>query len=115
MYAAQKLSSSVEDALKFFAACDIDEFKGAKGTILFIRHIDRTFDNLNSKNPMSTGYRKPSFLANYESVSGEIVDLVNYLLGLKSKEGYSLIHHCSKNLPARSCHISNEDHSNKTC
>ena len=55
--AAQTLSSSVADAIEFFASSQEykNKFPNSKGTIKFIRIIDQLFDILNSRNPVGKG------------------------------------------------------------
>ena len=58
--AAQTLSSSVADAIEFLEISGHPAFKGASGTVQFIRKIDRLFDLLNSRNPHGKGFKSPT-------------------------------------------------------
>ena len=57
--AAQCLSKSVADAIRFLRNCDLDGFSDAQGTIKFIETIDSIFDLLNSKNLFASGLKQP--------------------------------------------------------
>ena len=57
--AAQTLSASVADALKFCKVNSIEGFQGCDATIEFIQTIDHLFDILNSRNPRATNYKAP--------------------------------------------------------
>jgi len=62
---AQTLSSSVADALEFCRdeLC-LSESADCRATVRYNRVINRTFDLLNSRNPVAKGYKAPMKLAN---------------------------------------------------
>ncbi len=58
--AAQTLSSSVADAIEFLdSSMKLKQFQDSKGTVNFVRAVDRLFDMLNSRNPMAKGFKQP--------------------------------------------------------
>ena len=57
--AAQTFSSSVANAIKFLMQSGYPDFVDTKGTIKFIRTIDRLFDLLDVKSKFGKGYKKP--------------------------------------------------------
>lgn len=86
--AAQTLSASVADALEF---CEKSlgpaEFHNCSATVEFIRTIDRMFDVLNSRNPLSRGYKSPMRCENESNWRPFLLHAIDYLKGLKLQNG----------------------------
>lgn len=58
--AAQALSSSIADAIEYCSdELKYPQFQGCEATVKFIRLFDRLFDILNSRNPLTKGYKSP--------------------------------------------------------
>ena len=97
--AAQTLSGSVPNAIDGFM--DISqkqpEFQDSKGTVAFIRTLDRLFDMLNSRNPHGKGFKQPLKLADINKWKVSLESTAKYLLTLKSNDGEMLITHRRKN------------------
>ena len=56
--AAQASSSSVADALQYCSdTLKLPQFQGSTATVKFICIFDRLFDVLNSRNPLSKGFK----------------------------------------------------------
>ena len=96
--AAQTLSGSVPNAIDGFM--DISqkqpEFQDSKGTVAFIRTLDRLFDMLNSRNPHGKGFKQPLKLADINKWKVSLESTAKYLLTLKSNDGEILITHRRK-------------------
>ncbi|CAB3999730.1 Hypothetical predicted protein [Paramuricea clavata] len=57
---AQTLSLSVADAIEFLDSfMELTEFCNSRGTVKFVRTIDRLFDMLNSLSPITKGSERP--------------------------------------------------------
>ena len=94
--AAQVLSSSVADAIQFLMDSGVPGFEDAKGTILFIRKIDRIFDLLNSRTPFAKGWKRPLSFGWMEDWSNAIDDTITYLNGLTAANGVPMKNHGRK-------------------
>ena len=94
--AAQTFSSSVADALQYFMDAGHPSFSDAKGTIKFIRYVDKKFDILNSRNPKGKGYKQPIRLTNEEYISKSVQEINKYLVNLRTVSGQRLTIHRMK-------------------
>ena len=62
--AAQTMSGSLANAIDFMNISQKQpEFQDSKGTVAFIRILDRLFDMLNYRNPCGKGFKQPLKLA----------------------------------------------------
>lgn len=85
--AAQTLSLSVSDAIKF---CD---FQDGEGTADFCKNINDTFDILNSMNVFAKyKYKEPLSVKNYEIFKTKIEFLISYLKNILHNSGKLIIH-----------------------
>ncbi len=91
--AAQTLSSSVADALKYCEGKlhEMPQFKGCGPTVKFIRIFDHLFDVLNSRNPKANTFKAPIRKTNYQFVKKFLNDACEYIKGLKGPEGQSIL------------------------
>ena len=85
--AAQTLSSSVADAIEFYASLRLPQFQESDVTARFIRCIDRLFDFLNSCNPFGKGYKSPLRKSNECFWRSSILSELEYLKGITDIEG----------------------------
>ncbi|KAI5706041.1 hypothetical protein M8J75_004328 [Diaphorina citri] len=90
--AAQTLSTSIANALEFLNKEGIAGFEGSEETVKFIRMIDRLFDFLNSRNPFQKGSKSAITLLNHESLSTEMMSIVEYLFSLTTLNNTPLHH-----------------------
>ena len=81
--AAQTLSSSVAYALEYLMNAGHPELQNAKGTIQFLRVIDKIFDLLNSRSIFGKGYKRPLCLGDRSRWSSTIDKTIEYFKGLK--------------------------------
>jgi hypothetical protein len=85
--AAQTLSSSVADAIEFLdSSMKLKQFQDSKGTVNFVRTVDRLFDMLNSRNPMAKGFKQPLRPKSKETWEEIFTTTANYLLSLKTND-----------------------------
>ncbi|PIK43542.1 putative THAP domain-containing protein 9-like [Apostichopus japonicus] len=86
--AAQVFSASVADAIEF---CDkelkLPQFMRCEATIEFLRHIDRAFDVLNSRNPLGNGFKAPMKKTNKDRWEKILHNATTFLMGLKDGAG----------------------------
>lgn len=85
-FAAQTLSSSTGDALKFFKQIHLPNFENVDATVEYCHVIDRIFDFLNSNSPFSKGFKSTIFKNNIDVLKSIILPLVDYLYTLKFNE-----------------------------
>lgn len=71
------------------------EFRGAAGTVLFLRKIDKMFDILNSRSVFGKGFKQPLNLDNIFLCQMFFADMEKYFLKLKI-EGISAVYHGKK-------------------
>lgn len=89
--AAQTFSSSVADVLQFLNSdLKLKAFENCEATVRFIRVVDRLFDFLNSRHSRMTGYKSPIHLNNLKLIKDQVIRDCNYLLKLKSSDGFLL-------------------------
>lgn len=70
LLAAQTLSSSVADPFDFLReGFKIEAFQSSENTVKFVRHIDRLFNILNSRTPLTKGFKQPLRLAKSQRCS----------------------------------------------
>ncbi len=85
--AAQTLSSSVAYAIEFLdSSMKLKQFQDSKGTVNFVRTVDRLFDMLNSRNPMAKGFKQPLCPKSKETWEEIFTTTANYLLSLKTND-----------------------------
>ena len=66
--ATQTFSSSVADAIEYCTSTlKLPQFQGAEATVKFIRLFDHLFDVLNSRNPLTKGYKSALRIENKNS------------------------------------------------
>ena len=83
--AAQTLSSSVADAIEFLdSSMKLTEFSNSRGTVKFVRTIDRLFDMLNSRSPVAKGFKRPLRPECKETWEDILKTTANYLLSLRA-------------------------------
>jgi hypothetical protein len=83
--AAQTLSSSVANAIKFLdVSTKHPSFRDSEGTVKFIHTIDRLFDMLNSRNPFGKGFKTPLRLQSKDTWQEIFSTTAKYLLSLKT-------------------------------
>lgn len=80
--AAQLLSSSVADALTYLIEID-ENFKEALPTVIFIRHIDKLFDILNSHSPYGKYSKSPITRSNIKAKEKTLEEIIQYLYKLR--------------------------------
>lgn len=86
--AAQTLSNSVADALEFLCATlHLDDFKGVKPTVNFIRNVDQLFDLLNSRNLYGKGMKTPMQEKNEATWKPVLEEILVYLENCKTRTG----------------------------
>ena len=86
--AAQVFSTSVADAIQYCnEGLKLPQFRGCEATVQFIRHVDSTFDVLNSRNPLGKGFKAPMRKTNNERTQKILAESREFLLGLKSNDG----------------------------
>jgi len=82
--AAQSFSRSVANALEFVSKdLKLTKFTDVDATVRFIRIIDRLFDTLNSKSPLSTAFKSVLKATNEMHWRPFLLEAVDYLLHLK--------------------------------
>lgn len=84
-YAAQTLSSSTADTLKYLSSIKYPKFNNVAATAEFCRVNDRIFDFLNSKCKFSKGFKSPIFKYNIITLENIITPFIKYLYTLKLK------------------------------
>ena len=95
--AAQTMSGSLANAIDFMNISQKQpEFQDSKGTVAFIRILDRLFDMLNYRNPCGKGFKQPLKLADINKWKASLESTAKYLLTLKSNDGEMLITHRRK-------------------
>ena len=67
-----------------------EKFAGSEATVAFLRHLDGTFDVLNSRNPFGRGTKAPVNRDNFESHKKILNDCKEFLLGLTDAAGVPL-------------------------
>jgi hypothetical protein len=83
--AAQTLSSSVADAIEFLdSSMKLTDFCNSRGTVKFVRTIDRLFDMLNSRSPIDKGFKRPLRPECKETWDDILKTTANYLLSLRA-------------------------------
>ena len=80
--AAQMLSDSVADALEFCEIVECPGFEGCGATVKFIRTFNKLFDILNSRNVLSSGFKKPISKYNCEVVFKVLKEIAEYIKSL---------------------------------
>jgi len=88
--AASTLSSRVANRIKYLYQIGLLSFKNSEATVCFIRQIDRLFDILNSRTPISKGYKSPIHAGNINTIKAVFNDTTDYLKTLKC-DGVPLI------------------------
>ena len=87
--AAQALSSSVVDAIKYCADFHkLKQFQGSEAAIEFIRLFDHLFDVLNSRNPFTKGYKSALRVSNKTIWDPFLNKAFKYIPGLKGVTGF---------------------------
>ena len=95
--AAQVLSSSVADALDFLRVdCNDVKQLDNEATVEFIRTIDHLFDILNSHSPIAKGFKSALRAGNMQYWTESLTKFREYIEGLKSLDGISLLNHKRK-------------------
>lgn len=92
--AAQTVSQSVADALKFLKKYD-KFFEEADATIEFIQKFDLLFDIMNCRNMYGKGYKSPLTLQNRDMWEEVLVQSRNYICNLKC-DTINLLYHKRK-------------------
>ena len=112
--AAQTLSSSVADAIKFFdVGMKNSKFQTSSGTVKFVRTIDRLFNMLNSRNPVGKGYKQPLRSTNKAMYEDILQSTAQYLLSLKTNSTSQLLAtHRQEDLHCRFCNHHQINHRN---
>ncbi|XP_046382261.1 uncharacterized protein LOC124153205 [Ischnura elegans] len=67
--AAQVLSDSVADALSVCSCLKLTEFRGSDPLCIYLKMFNHLFDDLNSRNYLQKGWKKPIHSGNFELVS----------------------------------------------
>ena len=89
--AAQAFSASVADAIEYCTnVLKLPQFQGSQATVKFIRHIDRLFDILNTRNPCAKGYKAALRINNKGLRLPFLEEAFNYIKGLKNATGVSM-------------------------
>ena len=88
--AAQVISSSVADSLKFCESQNYEGFKDCDVTIEFLQQFDRLFDVLNSRNPIAKNYKAPLKVTNINKWMPFLVETRMYIIQLKNADGLSM-------------------------
>lgn len=89
--AAQTFSSSVADALELLKDSGKPQFQNCEATIKFIRNIDRLFDFLNSRNPVTkSGFKKPIYYDRIPRLEKSMMQILKYLYSLTDLKGEPL-------------------------
>ena len=60
------------------------EFQNSQPTVIFVRTIDRLFDNFNSTNPLNKGYKQPLKAQSKDIWETTLKDTAQYLLSLRT-------------------------------
>ena len=83
--AAQTLSASVADAIKFLdKPTHLPNFCDGHSTVKFIRTIDRLFDMMNSRNPIAKGFKTPLRPNSKDTWKEILMPTARYLFSLKT-------------------------------
>ena len=85
--AAQVISSSVADSLKFCQSQNFEGFENCDATIEFLQRFDRLFDILNSKNPLAKNYKAPLKVNNMNQWMPFLNETREYITQLKNADG----------------------------
>ena len=83
--AAQTLSSSATNAIKWCEGKAMQQFKGCGQAVEFIRMFDRVFDVLNSRNPRANNYNAPIRKTNCQFVKKFLDEACKYVKDLKGQ------------------------------
>jgi len=85
--AAQVISSSVADSLKFCQSQNFESFDNCDATIEFLQRFDRLFDILNSRNPLAKNDKAPLKVTNVNQWMPFLLEMRNYIMQLKNAAG----------------------------
>jgi len=85
--AAQLLSASTASALEYLRSNQYDGFEDSLGTEIFISHIDRLFDILNSRSIFGKGFKAPICMSNMQAKVTALSDTCQFLLSLCDSNG----------------------------
>jgi len=85
--AAQLLSASTAYALEYLRRNQYDGFEDSLGTEIFISHVDRLFDILNSRSIFAKGFKAPIFITNIQAKLSALRDTREFLLRLSDSNG----------------------------
>jgi len=88
--AAQVISSSVADSLKFCKSQNLEGFKNCDATIEFLQRFDRLFDILNSRNPLAKNYKAPLKITNINRWKPFLDECKKYIMELKNAAGVQM-------------------------
>lgn len=90
-YAANTLSASVANAIKYLKTEGMDEFQNCEATVQFIETIDWLFDILNSRNPFGKGFKKPLTRDRLAYLKTIISEKMNYLYNLRNANNKKIV------------------------
>lgn len=90
--AAQTLSASVADALKFCRTeLQLPEFENSAPLEEFLKMFDRLFDHMNTRNPFAKGYKSPLKPSNEKLWRPFLKQAEEYIRGLKDMNGTPIL------------------------
>jgi len=106
-FAAQTLSTSTADALKYLRLMNYPNFSNTEATVEYCRNIDRLFDFLNARNHFAKGFKSAIFKGNIQFMENTILPLIDFLFSLSI--GDKLLYKTKKNFYFWFCNCSQVD------
>lgn len=89
--ATHLFTECIATALEFCAnVFQIEDFKGTRPTIKFIKLMNNLFDVLDSRSSLQFNYKKPLWRTNFDNVSISLDNVDTYIAGLKTHVSGSL-------------------------
>ena len=89
--AAQLLSESVANSLRFCLQEQISNFEGCEATIKFIMMFNTIFDIMNSRNLIACNFKAPIQKKNSDEIKDFLVKAENYIRSLKLSDGQEVL------------------------
>ena len=89
--AAQILSASVATALDFFRHLGVPVFADSEPTSQFIKAVDRAFDILNVRTPVSKNFKAPLTSNNLSVIKGTANSVIRFILSLEDGDGARIV------------------------
>lgn len=90
-YAANTLSASVANAIKYLKNKGVKEFQDCEATVKFIETVDWLFDILNSRSPYGKGFKKPLTRDRLVHLKLMIHEKINYLFNLRNADNKEIV------------------------